>query len=448
MQFLKNKTNLSFVVLILLGLLSGGLVMDKFLKLNFDILLGIICFPFVITFQQSEKKLEYKYIIWGSLFLILYGWLGILSFAFFSLGCYFLVILNNFIGKTNHSAWILWIVISPFFNFMAKVFSFPIRLQLSTWAAKILNLTSWEVVNNGNIILVDGKQFSVDPECMGLNMLSLCLVLALVVLVYFQKLKNYQLKFYQLIIFLSIAVILSMFSNFVRIVLLVLFDSPPNTIGHEIIGLMCLLVYAIFPFGFLVYLYFKKKTGKVVYNTKIQQLTKLKGIVITVFCGLILLVHSIAPPSSHVKQDVAFDSIFIEGMDKEIVENNILKLSNSKCLIYIKPSVNFFGAHHSPLICWQGSGYKIPVKTEHQIGEFSYATGTMINGSDSLYTAWWFDNGTDKTISQLDWRKNMLFGSDAYRLINVTANNKADLDEEIKRLINLNLFSLKTTSNH
>jgi len=42
---------------------------------------------------------------------------------------------------------------------------------------------------------------------------------------------------------------------------------------------------------------------------------------------------------------------------------------------------------------------------------------------------------------QLEWRKKSLNGADPFRLINVTTNTKKQTESEVKKLLNLNLFT-------
>ena len=151
--------------------------------------------------------------------------------------------------------------------------------------------------------------------------------------------------------------------------------------------------------------------------------------------------YFIGPKGRHEKVDSLYESIHIDGFKKSVVSTNIIRFQNDSTLIYIKPPVGFFGADHDPKICWSGSGYAIKNQKESNIKGFIIQTAELVHqNGDSLYTAWWFDNGVEKTGLQFEWRKKSLLGSQPFRLINVTTESKKESEQQIKRLLNLNLF--------
>jgi exosortase N len=455
----KFKTSLPAVGLLGLALLALGYIVSQFMVLEFEIILGILCFPFVLNFQlirhgrlwqnqkeqgniKGESKTYWRYFIWGAVFLMLYSLLGITSLAYFSAGLAVFFVLESTIGKVNHSAWIYLGITSPFFDFISKLVSFPIRLWITNKATSLLHAFDSSITSVGNIIYKGyGIEFSVDPECMGLNMIALCISLALVINSYFEKMKNYRLNLFSTVIFVLLAVTLSVVSNFWRIILLVIFESMPGTFSHEVIGLACLLVYAVVPYYLLTRWYFSKKEADLQHTINFNPIGKRNMVLGIALPLLLIFITLFAPPSSHVKKDKVFEQIKLNGYSKEIVEYNILKLEDKQSLIYIKPSVNFYGAHHSPLICWTGSGYKVNNEKQVTMGKYSYSTGILTLKGDSLYTAWWFDNGTEKTNSQWEWRLDMLKGANPYRLINVSCTTKHELKETVQKLLPENLFN-------
>ena len=78
---------------------------------------------------------------------------------------------------------------------------------------------------------------------------------------------------------------------------------------------------------------------------------------------------------------------------------NIVKFSNNSTIIYLKPAAKFWGCDHSPLICWAASGYefeKIQVKTVANVQIYVAELVSTDLKNPTLYTAWWYDNGTEK----------------------------------------------------
>ncbi|NQX98787.1 MAG: hypothetical protein HRT73_13040 [Flavobacteriales bacterium] len=137
-------------------------------------------------------------------------------------------------------------------------------------------------------------------------------------------------------------------------------------------------------------------------------------------------------------------NIELTSFSKSITEHNVIKFENDNALIYIKPSCHFFGPDHSPTICWKGSGYEfINIKIE-KLGAFEIYTAELKKDDEILQTAWWFDNGKAKTISQLDWRWKTALGDEPYRLINITTTSKNELKKQIYNLITEDLFEENT----
>ena len=68
---------------------------------------------------------------------------------------------------------------SPAFHYSEAVFSFPLRLQLTSLVGVIFSVTSESTQIKSNSIFYSGHEFSVDPACAGLNMLSISLLMGI-----------------------------------------------------------------------------------------------------------------------------------------------------------------------------------------------------------------------------------------------------------------------------
>ena len=127
---------------------------------------------------------------------------------------------------------------------------------------------------------------------------------------------------------------------------------------------------------------------------------------------------------------------YLKDFNCSLEEHGVLKYTNEKLLIYLKPATSFYSADHSPLICWKGSGYNFDnekiILIENQ--DVYYSVLSTEKG-DKLYTIWWYDNVKSQTISQLKWRFDMMLGAEAYRLINVTCSTKEAAIKEAKKLL-------------
>lgn len=135
--------------------------------------------------------------------------------------------------------------------------------------------------------------------------------------------------------------------------------------------------------------------------------------------------------------DTELVNISIPNFEKSMTENGMLKFENEDALIYIKPSVKAFQGSHDPRICWSGSGYEFTKITKTKIGEIDIYTAILTKENDELHTAWWFDNGEIKTIDEWQWRWTTLSGKSGFRLVNVTTNERADLLDLTKEIMEI-----------
>ena len=360
---------------------------------------------------------------------------------YFALGFLIFFLLENTFGGINWPSIALLFIVSPFFNYIIQVFSFPLRIQLTKWAVAVLKIIHPKLEAHGNVIQNGEISFSVDPECMGLNLIIFSLAVGLVLLVHFQKPTTVALNFWKTTLFILLLLFLTNLGNFFRIVTITLFQSKPGTLSHEVIGLFCLIVYTLIPIYFATKIYFAKKQKED--QTPLQQ-NPISKQTIFIYLPIIISVFILnftGPKGNHSKVDDKYQSIQLKGFEKSVASTNIIKLENDSVLIDIKPPVGFFGADHSPKICWSGSGYKLKNQKETQLEQYLIQTSELIDKEDNiLYTAWWFDNGTDKTGLQLEWRTKSLNGAAPFRLINVTTANPQQTLKTAKTLLSKNLF--------
>ena len=90
--------------------------------------------------------------------------------------------------------------------------------------------------------------------------------------------------------------------------------------------------------------------------------------------------------------------------------------------------MQFFQGSHDPRICWQGSGYTFQeVKIENIAGKEVY-TALLEKGQDRIYTAWWFQNESARTVHEWEWRRQTLQANGGYYLVNVSCENRIQLE--------------------
>ena len=130
-------------------------------------------------------------------------------------------------------------------------------------------------------------------------------------------------------------------------------------------------------------------------------------------------------------------SVFIElpGFKRSIKKFGVLAFESKEALVYIKPPVRALQGAHDPRICWQGSGFEFKAVQKEFIEDIEIFTAMITNEDDLLYTAWWYDNGAQKTITEMDWRLATLKQGKGFHLINVSSYDQAHLRKEVENLL-------------
>ena len=437
-NILENKVIVTtFLMVVATALCVQNLVF--YLRPNISLFVFLAITPFIFRLNQNQKSNRFA---WVSLvFAVLYFFMKMQLLFFLSFSTFILFLIESHRGKINSLPIFIILLISPYSSFIFDVFGFPARLLITDAASYLLSFILTDVSNNGNNIIINNQVFSVDPECMGLKMVGYGYATTLLFIHFFEKKFNRKIKLYKVLSILTISTFFIILVNLFRIVIIVILQSAPETILHELIGLICFAFYFILPLYFICKLLIKKDKNTYSVSTKTKNANKKLTIIFTVGIITVLGFFNFNRDNyRNIEIDNKSDKIELAGFNKSITENNVVKFKNDAALIYIKPSCAFFGPDHSPTICWRGSGYEfINIKTE-QHNNFNIYTAELKKDDEILQTAWWFDNGTDKTISQLDWRWKSATGHEPYRLINITATTQQELKSQVERLINKNLF--------
>ncbi len=84
------------------------------------------------------------------------------------------------------------------------------------------------------------------------------------------------------------------------------------------------------------------------------------------------------------------------------------------------------------------SGYTFGQVKSMLINDIEIYTGVLKKGSETLQTAWWYDNGQTQTVSQTEWRTAILKGEPNFNLVNITAADTATLYKNIKLILKNN----------
>ncbi|MES2731331.1 MAG: exosortase N [Bacteroidota bacterium] len=440
----KNRLAIGTVALFGAYLLTGWFLLNEYFGNHPVLFAGLLFTPYVLVVRKPGQ-FSYRY---GWLALILLAatiWMPIKTLYFLAIAFAGLFWVESRIGKINYLPVFFFGVMSPVFNFLTTIFGFPIRLQLSEWAGAILQMTGVKTGVSGNIITVNGTGFSVDPACVGLNMLVVSLLISLLLLAYHERKSQRTLPFYGVVFALVGTFGLNIIGNLIRIVLLVQFRILPENPLHEVVGMACLIGYIVLPLTWLTPFLFNYPlpVWKPVWSIRslYPWATGLRWSRFTwIHAVLLLLVVGRGWVWEGRGGNEFAEPHAVPGYNREVLQGSVYKFSKKDVLLYVKPVAEFYDAEHTPLICWRGSGYEFKQIGRNTCAGQDIYTGVLEKGSDKIYTAWWFDNGQHRTISQSDWRWRMSRGEAAFSLVNVNCSNEQALLEEVNSLMKKDLF--------
>jgi exosortase N len=399
-----------------------------------NVLLGLISLPVVTTIRYGNKG--YTRYAWAAMSIaVLCIWLPVNTLFYIAAALAVMFVVENFIGKTNLLPLVVIGMMSPMFQYLADIFSFPIRLQLTEVAGKAMQLMGSVVQVKGNMIYYGQNEFSVDPACMGLNMMVTSLLLQVLLVAIYQKKYGRTGSWWQVILLLGLVAGLNIISNLIRIIALVQFNIMPGTTMHEVMGIICLLVYVVLPAVYVTKWVISRFGKTTVISIAADAKTgKVKQIVVHAVLAVLMIVAA----RGVVQRDTATNNVLtttptVEGYRVQSI-TDVFKLENSQSLVYIKPIKGFYSADHNPMICWRGSGYEFRKVEKGNVNGQSVYMALLQKEKDTLYTAWWYDNGTKQTIDQFTWRWDALQYNTKYALVNVTADSRATLEQEIQNI--------------
>ena len=437
---LSNKPflNRNVVLLVMLAVYTiiAALVLETYFKWqSVNFLLGAIAIPLVSTIKKDEYSLRYSLptIVFASLALFL----PVYTLFYFTLVFGTLLLIESLYGKTDAVLLILLFFLCPFFQYSMNVFSFPIRLELTSWAGGMMSLIGIENAVQGNVIDHNNNSFTIDAACMGLNMLVMSLVVGISILAWNCRKAGRRASLAGILLFLLCVVGLNIAANLFRIITMVLFVILPGTLMHELVGILFLLLYVILPSWFLSRSFARKFASKK--SAQVRKVPRSKMIAVNSMVFLMVLCSSFVI-NEHDKEASDTSPGTVHGFHTEILPGDVIKLQNASLLVYLKKINAFYSADHTPYICWQGSGYEFNKIAHDTTAGFRYFTGELVKGKERLFTAWWYESSTHRTIDQFDWRWGMLRSGSDYYVVNVSASSKQSLKESITGILSNNTF--------
>ncbi len=447
-----------------LALLIAWPVLSFYFRPFFHVYLTVLVLPFVIRiigrdgiannplltkegcFDGSQSGVVEKGPIKSSLHINRYGIVSLVCFAlfiwlkihllFFTGFCFlFFYLIETAFGKINNLPVVLVLMTSPLTVYLLELIGYPMRIQLANTATQLLQLIFEDVNNQGNIIFVNGFECTVDKACAGLRMITTGLITAIALSGIYERQFNKTLSFLSVFIMLAISFMVIVLANLIRILLLIIFQSPPDNWGHELIGGIAYAAF-ILPILFMVLYAFVRWIGKPRRNqghSSIQLVNKKHQTLLLFSIFILMMIVRVNPEKfQNLYVDPSFETIQVEGYEGKVLGNGVLKLHNKEALIYLKPPQPFYSADHTPLVCWRGSGYTFKSEKISEVKEgFVVNTGLLVKENDELHTAWWYDNNVSNTHNHFTWRWRQVKKEPGFRLVNVTSDSYENLICEI-----------------
>ena len=413
--------------------------MSKYINLfSVNFILGLLAVFSSISIGDTRRR-PVKFAILSLAFAIVYLLLPAKTMLFASVAMAIFFLVEVFIGKITSLTIFSLICMCPIFEYLTNVFSFPVRLFLTSVAGKMISIINPGTIIEGNVIINGSSEFAVDPACMGLHMLITSLLASLIIASIIQKKHNTQVSNRGLLIIVASVFFLNIISNLFRILFLVYFVIQPESHLHSLIGIICFLTYVILPAACIVKHVVRKLAAKPL-TGQLGVMASFNVVIINIILISLTGIGVYLNKDLSVNKSIVLNRTALQGYRITDLPDKIVKMENDKALIYMKPIAGFYSSDHHPMICWTGSGYQFKKIKEKKIGEHAVYTAILEKEGDVLYSAWWYENGSVKTISQLEWRWKWMTGEDRYSLINVTALTPSDLDKEIAKLFTLDPF--------
>ena len=345
-----------------------------------------------------------------------------------------LLVFAGWPGSAGRGRWIgrlvILLLLSPGLRYFSALFTFPIRLQLSDWAGSLLRLAGLNVQAEGNVLIKNGVEIAVDPACMGLQLTGVSLLWAFFALIWQERQAQKAVPVKWVVVFGFLTFSLTIGANLSRIVLLVAFDAMPNTLAHEVIGLICVAIYAWLP-AWVLARQLVNTLGQPDQKANTQVVAKSVSLGIGLLViGLGIMAFTSRPVEAVInrhQQRQILATVHVEhrtGCRYKALANGFVQLGKPGVLIYLKPQPDWFSADHSPMACWRGSGYELRRVRETVLDGHPAYVGELRKKGNVLYTAWWFSNGATTTISQFTLRTQMLRGETGFALVNVTIDTE------------------------
>jgi exosortase N len=429
-----EKWVLYFPWIPLLYLCYAYYILQDYMQLSGWHFTAIIAYLF-ISRTASGKKINVGMLLASGIFLYLYYRYQTTTFLFISAVLFLIESVNAYIGRLNMNAHLLLIICSPVFKYAVTVFGFPLRLQLSSLAARILSFFVDDIETSGNLILLNGHEFAVDEACAGLNMLTTSFVFTILLIEIARRKSRREIPYWSVCAIYAGMLALNLLSNLLRICTLTVLKVYPADPMHEFIGIGCFCIYNLFPVHFLVHTVFSnwgRERPAEPGNTGISPKWSKSGLILVALTGVFVITQSKIQPAS--KKSAGIELNGLQEFQRQEMSSNIVKYYSEQALIYVKPLDYFYSTEHNPLFCWKGSGYEMQQFDLKKIGNHEVYSGKLLKNEQVMYSAWYYTDGRQCTASQWEWRIASVRNNKTFFLVNVSAASEARLNSILKGL--------------
>jgi exosortase N len=460
----KHSGQVVFIACVLSLFLTAVICLREFLSQQlFNLMLGMLAIPFVLRIHPYKRG-SCRFAVVALLLMVLSFYAPVSTLVYFALVAILLYLIESHFGKVNLLTIVVVILTMPLAAYLVNTFSFPIRLRLASVCGDIYHAAGIPVEVAGNTFIYEGADFTVDPACMGLNMLISSLIIGILLFGFYQKKCNREMPIWTILAYLTLILTLNIFSNLVRMILLVIFQIFPGTVMHDAIGIICLLVQVVLP-AWLVCRFLIKPVSleripqylnpqqnfqsgtsflETLNNSTVSTIKGACRCFTQLACCVLLWVVALQVMEKKSENIIPSPSSTMHEYTITAHSKGIIRLESDTSLVYIKQIRWFCDTEHNPMTCWSGSGYRISQVQETISDGMTIYTGVLQRGEDTLYTAWWYSNGLSATNSQLRWRWDMLTGAPAYSLLNVTAASQKVLEGEITKMLDICFFDINS----
>jgi len=423
-------------ILMVLGMGCFVYFNSHYFLFSFQIVIGLVIFPLLLI-KNAQQTGNYKFAFFSLAFLILASVFQLQVFLFAAWACFIIYLLEFYYGNVGYLPLFFVGAISPALYYVVAIFSFPLRLELSEISCYLFQKIGYAIENKGSyFVLPNGASFQVDQACIGLKMIGTGLISGILILAFQERKNQKQYSFFAIGSLMLLLSALLVISNLLRILALVLVQSLPGSLSHELIGLASLFIYAVMPFYLLTHFWFKPKRNLINAfwaepNKFIKLVPTIGLLALSIFSYFFLLVRT------ETKRDLPLEKLELNGMQKTPREDGVMEFKNDSVLMYIKPAIKAFEGGHPPQICWQASGFELCNFKEQKLGDFSFMLGSLKKGENVQYTAWWYDNGEIKTIHEWEWRRR---NAAPFRVINIITLDSLHLQSQVDYYLRNSLF--------